>query len=873
MLKLKGIKKDYASLDQTVHALKGVDIEFSENEFAAILGPSGCGKTTLLNIIGGLDRYTDGDLIINGKSTKTYRDRDWDAYRNHSVGFVFQSYNLIPHQSVLANVELALTLSGVSKAERRRRAEEVLVKVGLADQINKKPNQLSGGQMQRVAIARALVNDPEIILADEPTGALDSETSVQIMELLSEVARDRLVIMVTHNSDLASAYATRIIRLLDGLVVSDGANTPLKASAVSEEKETKKTRAGGKNRVSMSFLTALSLSLNNLMTKKGRTILTAFAGSIGIIGIALILSISDGFQNYIDRVQEDTLSNYPLTIEEDVMDLSAMFQRDEKDTRPEDTREDGKVYSNGHISEGLELMNSKTRRNDLAAFRDYIQNDGRAIIEKSNGVQYTYSVDMFIYNLSSPFGTAQVNPGIVYERMFGSSFSSMMSFSNREVFGEMIDNIPLLDTQYDMLYGRWPEKANELVLKVDKYNQLGDFDLYTLGLRDQANLDGLMEKVMNGESVLEEQLVFTYEELAAMKLMLLLPTDFYEEDENGVWRDMRDEPGIDRILEKAGVPLKIVGIIRPKDDAAATALSGTVFYTHALTEYVINAVNDSDIVKKQIADPDRDVFTGYPFDMSDYVPTREEIIAYIYSLPEETQAMILPYLDYMSDEELLSRFREGATPAGTKNTYDGNLKTLGVNDLDKPSGIVIYPVDFGSKDEIKALIDGYNEDVKARGEDSKVITYTDYVGLLMSSVSTIINVITYVLIAFVAVSLVVSSIMIGVITNISVLERTKEIGVLRSIGASKRDVSRVFNAETLIIGFISGIMGLLITELLTIPINALIYRLGGIRNVAALPWKGAVILLVISMLLTLIAGLIPSRAAANKDPVVALRTE
>ena len=873
MLKLSGIKKDYASFDQTVHALKGVDVEFSESEFAAILGPSGCGKTTLLNIIGGLDRYTDGDLFINGKSTKTYRDRDWDAYRNHSVGFVFQNYNLIPHQTVLSNVELALTLSGVSKAERRKRAEEVLVKVGLADQINKKPNQLSGGQMQRVAIARALVNDPEIILADEPTGALDSETSVQIMELLSEVAQDRLVIMVTHNSELASAYATRIIRLLDGLVVSDSVNTPGKAAPAAAEKETKAARTGGKSRVSMSFFTALSLSLNNLMTKKGRTILTAFAGSIGIIGIALILSISDGFQRYIDRVQEDTLSNYPLSIEEDVMDLSAMFDRGDRDTRPEETREDGKVYSNGHISEGLELMNSKTRRNDLAAFRKYLESEGKAILDKSNGVQYTYSVDVFIYNTSSPYGTAQVNPGIVYERMFGQSFSSMMSFSNREVFGEMIDNIPLLDTQYDVLYGRWPESADELVLKVDKYNQLGDFDLYTLGLRDQANLDGLMEKVMNGESVLEEQLVFTYEELAAMKLMLLLPTDFYEEDGDGVWRDMRDESGIDAILGKAGVPLKIVGIIRPKEDASATALSGTVFYTHALTEYVIKAVNSSEIVKKQLEDPDTDVFSGYPFDMSKYVPTREEIIAYIYTLPEETQAMILPYLDYMSDEELIERFRSGMTPEGTKNTYDGNLKTLGVNDLDKPSGIVIYPVDFESKDEIKALIDGYNDAVKARGEDAKVITYTDYVGLLMSSVSTIINVITYVLIAFVAVSLVVSSIMIGVITNISVLERTKEIGVLRSIGASKRDVSRVFNAETLIIGFISGVMGLVITELLTIPINALIYKLGGIRNVAALPWKGALILLVISMLLTLVAGLIPSRAAANKDPVVALRTE
>ncbi|MBQ1818246.1 MAG: ABC transporter ATP-binding protein/permease [Clostridia bacterium] len=871
MLELKGITKDYITGHDAVHALKGVDMVFGQSEFAAILGPSGCGKTTLLNIIGGLDRYTAGDLIINGKSTKTYTDRDWDSYRNHSVGFVFQSYNLIPHQTVLENVELALTLSGVSKAERRRRASDVLAKVGLADQLKKKPNQLSGGQMQRVAIARALVNDPEIILADEPTGALDSETSVQIMELLREAAKDRLVIMVTHNGELAEKYATRIVRLLDGRVISSEEN-PLAAKEAKPEDA--KERSEGGRRVSMSFFTALSLSLKNLMTKKARTVLTAFAGSIGIIGIALILSISDGFQNYIDRVQGDTLSNYPLTIEDRVMDMSALFDRSDRDERPENAAEEGLIYSNGRLSEGAELMNSNTRTNDLASFKTYLESDGSTLADNTNGIQYLYDVDVYIYNRGAVGGTVQANPGVVYDKMFGSNFSGMMNYTRSvETFGEMIDNRELLNAQYDVLAGRWPEKPDELILVVDKYSQIGDFQLYTLGLRDQSKLDGLMTKVMSGDYEKDEQLSFTYDELMSMELEMLAPTDFYEEDENGVWRDLRETESIDALLDERGVKLKIVGIIRPKEDVSATALSTTVCYTSALTQYVIEKVNESDIVKAQLEDPDTDVFTGYPFDMADYVPTREEITEYIKTLSEEEQAQILPYLDMMTDEQLIERFRERMAELGTDNTYDGNLAALGVNDPDSPSSVVLYPIDFESKDAIKAAIDEYNEAVKAAGEDEKTITYTDYVGILMSSVSTIINVISYVLIAFVAVSLVVSSIMIGVITNISVLERTKEIGVLRSIGASKRDISRVFNAETLIIGFISGILGLAITELLIIPINALIYKLGGIAHVAALPWKGAVALLVISMLLTLIAGLIPSRSAAKKDPVVALRTE
>jgi putative ABC transport system permease protein len=871
MLKLTGIKKDYVSEDQTVHALKGVDMEFGASEFVAVLGPSGCGKTTLLNIIGGLDRYTDGDLVINGKSTKTFRDRDWDAYRNHSVGFVFQSYNLIPHQTVLRNVELALTLSGVSKAERRARAEAVLQRVGLGDQIRKKPNQLSGGQMQRVAIARALVNDPDIILADEPTGALDSETSVQIMELLREAAGDKLIIMVTHNAELANTYATRIIRLLDGEVVSNEENKAVSPAPKASE-ETREDK--GKKRVSMSFSTALSLSLNNLMTKKARTILTAFAGSIGIIGIALILSISDGFQNYIDRVQEDTLSNYPLTIEDTVMDMSALFDRGDSDGRPENEREDGLVYSNGRLAESLALMNSKTQKNDLSAFKEYLEGEGRSLLDSTNGVQYLYPADICIFNKGAVGGTAQVNPGVVYDMMFGSSFSSMMSYSRgNEVCGEMLDNYGLLDSQYDMLAGRWPTAANEVIICVDKYNQLGDFELYTLGLRDQANLPGLMERVMAGEDVTEAQLTFTYDELMALELYMLLPADMYRADESGVYTDARETLGLDTLLEERGERIYVVGIVRPKDGVSAAALPGTVCYTHALAEYVIEKTAESETVKAQENSPDTDIFTGLPFDDSEYAPTREEVLAFIMTLPEEEQAGILPYVDSMSDAELIAAFADRMPRPGTQNTYDGNLKKLGVCDLNSPSSIVLYPVDFESKDKLKDMIEEYNTRMKDEGEESKVITYTDYVGLLMSSVSTIINVISYVLIAFVAVSLVVSSIMIGVITNISVLERTKEIGVLRSIGASKRDISRVFNAETLIIGFISGVLGLVITELLIFPINALIYKLGGIRNVAALPWRGALILLAISMLLTLIAGLIPSRAAARKDPVVALRTE
>ncbi len=855
MLELKGIKKDYISGNQTVHALRGVSVSLERGEFVAVLGPSGCGKTTLLNIVGGLDRYTEGDLIINGTSTKRFKDADWDSYRNHSVGFVFQSYNLIPHQTVLSNVELALTLSGIGKRERRRRAEAALKKVGLADQMSKKPNQLSGGQMQRVAIARALVNDPDIILADEPTGALDSETSVQVMELLREAAGDKLIIMVTHNAELAELYATRIIRLLDGEVISDETNPNVQPSARSQEGEP--SADSGKKRVSMSFLTALSLSLNNLMTKKGRTILTAFAGSIGIIGIALILSISDGFQNYIDRVQQDTLSNYPLTIESEVVDMSSFFQnRMDSDGGELTPVEEGKVYSDSTMAESLRLMNANTQKNDLAAFKEFLDSGESGAEQYVSSVRYSYDVPIYVYNQNAVGGTALVNPGQVYDKMFGSTFSYMMNFTSRaEVFSEMADSPELLDTQFELLGGsRWPQSYDEIVISVGKDNRIGDFALYTLGMRDQAELSGLMQRVLAGEDVVEEELVFTYDELLDLTFKLLLPTDYFEyDDAANAWRDLREKEDfdIDSLLDEKGVTLKVVGIIRPRQDTTATAMTGTVCYTTALTEHVISAVNASDIVKAQLAEPEVDVFTGVSF--------------------EQEQAMAEAALSSYGE---LGGIPTGAVPAGlAAASYDGNLEKLGVADPDEPSAIVFYPFDFEAKERIADIISNYNEAAKAAGEDARVITYTDYVGTLMSSVSTIINVISYVLIAFVAVSLVVSSIMIGVITNISVLERTKEIGVLRSIGASKRDVSRVFNAETLIIGFISGILGLGLTELLIIPINAIIYKLGGIRNVAALPWEGAVILLAISMLLTLIAGLIPSRAAAKKDPVVALRTE
>ena len=877
MLQLKNIVKDYVSGDTTVQALKGIDITFRDSEFVSILGQSGCGKTTLLNIIGGLDQYTSGDLIINGKSTKKYKDSDWDTYRNHTIGFVFQSYNLIPHQSVLSNVELALTLSGVSKAERRKRAIEVLEKVGLGDQIHKKPNQMSGGQMQRVAIARALVNNPDILLADEPTGALDSATSIQIMELLKEISKDRLIIMVTHNPELAEKYSSRIVRLLDGKVTDDTMPYEQTDSRVTENSTSKREKK--KKGTSMSYMTALSLSANNLMTKKGRTLLTAFAGSIGIIGIALILALSSGFQSYIKRVEEDTLSSYPIAIEEEQVDYSSMMSAFMgQNVTDAAEKEDGKIYSNNIISEMLNSMMSQVQVNNLADFKKFIEDENNGFGELVSDIQYGYSTTLNIYKEDTSDGIVQVNPSTVLDtigmgQLAGMSGSSMMGSSmmgdSWDVWSELIGNQTLLESQYDVIAGRWPSAYNEIVLIVDENNEISDYALYALGLKDQKEVADTMTRLAKGEEVVSYKSEYTYEDILDLRYRLVVNTDFYSyDDENGTYTDVREDEDSYKKAIADGIQLQVVGILRPDSDAVTGAVSGSVGYTSALMEYVINQINASDIVKKQAADHDTDVIIGKPF-TKDGEEVEMENTFDITTLTPEQQA----YLAALSQEELEALMASYMQPATSSATYDDNMEAFGVADLEKPSSIMIYPVDFASKDEISDKISEYNDMVRADGREEAVINYTDYIGLMMSSVSTIINAISYVLIAFVAISLVVSSIMIGIITYISVLERTKEIGILRSIGASKHDISMVFNAETLIVGFVSGAMGIVVTLLLIIPINAVIKNLSGISNVAGLPWVAALILVLISMALTFIAGLIPAKMAAKKDPVVALRSE
>ena len=878
MLQLKNIVKDYVSGDTTVQALKGIDITFRDSEFVSILGQSGCGKTTLLNIIGGLDQYTSGDLIINGRSTTKYKDSDWDTYRNHTIGFVFQSYNLIPHQSVLSNVELALTLSGVSKAERRKRAVEVLEKVGLGDQIHKKPNQMSGGQMQRVAIARALVNNPDILLADEPTGALDSATSIQIMELLKEISKDRLIIMVTHNPELAEKYSSRIVRLLDGKVTDDTMPYEPTDGRVTENDRSGKGKR--KKGTSMSFVTALSLSANNLMTKKGRTLLTAFAGSIGIIGIALILALSSGFQSYIKRVEEDTLSSYPIAIEEEQVDYSSMmsaFMGQHVGEASE--KEDGKIYSNNIISEMLNSMMSQVQVNNLADFKKFLEDRNNGFDEFVSDIQYGYSTTLNIYKEDTSDGIVQVNPSTVLDtigmgQLSGMSGSSMMSSSmmgggSWDVWSELIGNQTLLESQYDVIAGRWPNAYNEIVLIVDENNEISDYALYALGLKDQNEVADTMTRLAKGEEVVSYKTEYTYEDILDLRYRLIVNTDFYSyNEENDSYTDVREAEDSYRAAIADGIQLQVVGILRPDPDAVTGAVSGSVGYTSALMEYVINQINASDIVKKQAADPETDVITGLPF-TKDGEEVEMENTFDITTLTPEQQA----YLASLSQEELEAFMASYMQPATSSATYDGNMEAFGVADLEKPSSIMIYPVDFASKDMISDKISEYNDAVRAEGREEAVINYTDYIGLMMSSISTIINAISYVLIAFVAISLVVSSIMIGIITYISVLERTKEIGILRSIGASKHDISMVFNAETLIVGFVSGAMGIIVTMLLIIPINAIIKNLSGISNVAGLPWLAALVLVLISMALTFIAGLIPAKMAAKKDPVVALRSE
>lgn len=986
MLEIRNIVKDYETGSETVHALKGVSIAFRESELVSILGQSGCGKTTLLNIIGGLDQYTSGDLIINGQSTKQYKSADWDIYRNHSVGFIFQSYNLIPHQSVLSNVELALTLSGVSKAERRRRAKEALEKVGLGNQLNKRPNQMSGGQMQRVAIARALVNDPDILLADEPTGALDSETSIQIMELVKEIAKDRLVIMVTHNPELAEKYSTRIVKLLDGRIVGDSDPfDPAKEPAHSEVRKTEVTKG---QKTSMSFLTALSLSKNNLMTKKGRTFLTSFAGSIGIIGIALILSLSNGVQEYINSVERSTLASFPVSIQHETVDYTSLMtsMMNVRDNA-EENRDPDRIYTNDISTEMMKTMLSEMQTNNLAEFKEYLASDPDGISASIEEIQYSYDSNLYIYGHSADGDIMQINPSTVMSAMMGQSmadnvsqmtntYSSLMgssSMSSYDAFRELLST-DMLKTEYEVLAGRLPEAYNEVVVLVTDRNELSDVTLYTLGLRDQGELEGMMSSVMAGESFDLDtgDLSFSYDDLMGMEFSMLTAPEFYQKNDDGTWTDMRSDSEFMEQAAENGLKLKVVGILKPDADSLISSTnSGGIGYTHALTEYMIDKTNSSELVKAQKENPDVDVFTGIEFPKADEeeeqpmsqseamemltgmlteeqrTKINEGIMA---ALTEEQQAQIQSaMMGMVSDEQMnsimmgvltpeqLTQLQSGADvnslltdaqkaqmsaqiaasltaeqnaelsammngmvdptkmytifmqvlttdqlrqlmdmtkePETTDATYDGNLKLLGVAELSEPSSMKIYATDFESKEKITQLIEKYNDSKIADDNQADVINYTDYVGLMMSSVSDIINAISYILIAFVAISLIVSSIMIGIITYISVLERTKEIGILRAMGASKRDISNVFNAETLIVGFSAGVIGIAVTLLLNIPINIIIENITGIANVALLPWQGGVILVVISMLLTLIAGLVPAGVAAKKDPVEALRTE
>ena len=849
MLELKKITKKYLSGTNSVSALKGIDLKFRETEFVSILGPSGCGKTTLLNIIGGLDQYTTGDLIINGKSTKNFKDKDWDTYRNHSIGFVFQNYNLIPHQTVLANVELALTLAGINKTERRKRAIQALKDVGLEDQIHKKPNQMSGGQMQRVAIARALVGNPDILLADEPTGALDTKTSVQIMELLKEIAKTKLVIMVTHNPDLAEKYSTRIIKLLDGKVTDD--SSPYEGEE--KKKEENKTR-----KTNMSFLTALSLSLNNLLTKKGRTILTAFAGSIGIIGIALILSLSSGMQNYINKVEEDTLSSYPITLQETTMDTGELLNAAMDSGSTYENYNDNLVHSMNITNDMLSLMSSGAKSNNLEAFKSYIEDNKEKFNEYTNAIQYSYNLDLNIYKENTD-GYTKVNPDQIMEKLGMGTMNEMSDMfsggiSSYNAFNEMLDNKDLIHDQYDILAGHLPENYNEIVIVVNKDNYISDYTLYSIGLLDSDELVENYQAMMKGEEVTNlEELSYTYEELLNLKFKVLLNTDYYTKEGN-LWIDnSNNEEYLNHHLVNA-LELKVVGIIKPKEETITTNNYGGIWYTKDLTEYVIKQINESEIAKEQLNNENINIFTNKEFSNEKFD---------INNLSPEEQA----YLASLSQSELaevLANYQENASA-----TYESNLKKLGIVNLDKPSTINIYAKDFDSKEALADLITEYNKNTSEEDQ----ISYTDIIEVMMSGVSSIIDIISLVLMGFVSISLVVSSIMIGIITYISVLERTKEIGILRSIGASKKDISRVFNAETLIIGACAGLLGIILTVILNIPINLIINNLASVSSIAKLPIVGALILVIISILLTVIAGLIPAKMASKKDPVEALRTE
>ena len=867
MLKLRNIVKDYVSGANKVEALKGVSIDFRPSEFVAVLGQSGCGKTTLLNIIGGLDRYSGGDLVIRGKSTKKFRSRDWDTYRNHSVGFVFQSYNLIPHQSVLRNVELALTLSGVSKRERRTRAIQALAKVGLWDQLYKRPNQLSGGQMQRVAIARALVNDPEILLADEPTGALDSETSVQVMDILKEVARDRLVIMVTHNPDLAEKYATRIVRLLDGKIIAD--SNPYDGGLPVPPATTRKGR-----RTSMSRLTAFSLSLNNLMTKKGRTITTAFAGSIGIVGIALILSLSTGINQYIAGVEQDTLSSYPLQLESSTIDFSGMMANRDPDSVDLSQRDPDKIYSANVMSGMMDMMLSGSTENNLAAFKDFVEGGQSGLEALTTEIRYVYSTPLNIYKADTADGIFQVNPNTVFKEL-GMQGGGMAR--NSDVWQRLTGNRQLMEQQYQVLSGRLPDSWNEVVLILDENNQVTDFTLYSLGLLDLEELRQALQDSMAGKDVKLDTTphIYSYSDFIGLKFKVLPETARYEKA-GPIWLDRSEDQLYMTNQIQQAEDVIIVGVVKPGSEASGTSY-GVIGYTGGLMDRMMQAVNDSEIVKAQKADPTVDILTGLPFPDPDTEPvvyTMAQIQEMISAMPPQEQAQYAGVIQQMqqngmTDEQIAHLLSQQLAAPNSGSTYKQVLSTLGVTDPDDPSGIYLYPVDFEAKDKIEDIIRTYNE---SRAEADQ-ITYTDYVGLMMRSVTTIINAISYILISFVAISLVVSSIMIGIITNISVLERTKEIGILRAVGASKRDIRRVFTAETMLVGLAAGLVGIGLTEALIIPINLLIQAVTEINAKAVLDPRAAVILVAISVLLTYMAGLSPARSASRKDPVVALRTE
>lgn len=931
MLEIKNITKDYKTGADVVHALRGVSIAFRDSELVAILGHSGCGKTTLLNIIGGLDRYTSGDLIIDGRSTKEYKDRDWDTYRNHSIGFIFQSYNLIPHQSVLSNVELALTLSGVSKSERRRRAKEALEKVGLGDQLNKRPNQMSGGQMQRVAIARALVNDPEILLADEPTGALDSETSIQIMELVKEIAKDRLVIMVTHNPDLANDYATRIVRLVDGEIKSDSA--PFNSEEAPKEKPAHKTKSGKKTK--MGFLTALSLSRNNLMTKKGRTFLTSFAGSIGIIGIALILSLSNGVQTYIDNVEHSTLASYPVQLERQTVNYSGIMtsMMDTVDSEMSKERDPDRVYTNDMSTEMMKTMLSEIQDNNLTGFMEYLDTDPDNIKDCISEIKYGHKSKLYVYSRGVNDEIVRVNPSTTMTAMMGedmagtvsgmwgtmSTFTGMDMNARTNCFEQLLSNDRLAE-QYETVAGRLPEKYNEVVMIISENNEISNLTLYTLGLRDQSELGEMMSHVMAGESwdIETGDQSFSYDDLMGLKFTAVTPSQLFAENEKGGYDDKSaDREHMEKVLQD-GVELTVVGVIRPNGDSLLSAsTAGGIGYTYELTRHMIEKANSSELVKKQQDDPETDIFTNIAFPKKDEEPdepmsqeeamrqimefmTQEQIGQIfqtvmqtltqeqqmeIMQLPAEEQFVKLSELaepnkmtgavmSVLTAEQMQKLQEMTQKPEETAATYEGNLELLGVDDVSKPDTIYIYAKDFDGKEKLSDLISDYNQRMKDEGREEDVIEYTDYIGMMISGVSDIINAISYILIAFVAISLVVSSIMIGIITYISVLERTKEIGILRAMGASKGNISNVFNAETLIVGFAAGVIGILVTVLLNIPINAIILKLTGIENMSSsLPPVAGAALVVISMLLTLIAGLFPASVAAKKDPVIALRTE